>query len=253
MCPTRPAPSIAPTPGIPPPRRAVGGPPVAPLARAALAGLALMLACRAAGLPGGAAGWAAAAALYLAGVAAVARLMRRHYPHDRLGPGNLVTLLRGALVAALLAPLAGGAASGLPVALLGGLALALDGVDGWLARRSGLASDFGARFDVEVDAALALILSLHALAGGGIGAEVLALGVMRYGFVAAGAAWPWLRAPLPPRRSRKAICVVQLAALLVLQLPGLPVEAAVWLTRGAAAALAWSFAVDVLWLAAGRR
>ncbi|MFH7468205.1 CDP-alcohol phosphatidyltransferase family protein, partial [Pseudomonas syringae group genomosp. 7] len=77
------------------------------------------------------------------------------------------------------------------------------GVDGWLARRSGLVSRFGARFDMEVDAALALILSLHLLAGTAVGAEALVLGLARYAFVAAGLAWPWLSADLPPTDRRK--------------------------------------------------
>ena len=36
----------------------------------------------------------------------------------------------------------------------------LDGADGWLARRSGVSSAFGARFDGEVDAFLILALSV---------------------------------------------------------------------------------------------
>ena len=39
---------------------------------------------------------------------------------------------------------------------------ALDGVDGWLARRSGIASAFGARFDMEIDALLILVLAVLA-------------------------------------------------------------------------------------------
>jgi phosphatidylglycerophosphate synthase len=38
--------------------------------------------------------------------------------------------------------------------------LALDGLDGWLARRFGLASAYGARFDMEVDGFLILVLAL---------------------------------------------------------------------------------------------
>ena len=131
-------------------------------------------------------------------------------------------------------------------------ALALDGLDGWLARRSGLASAFGARFDMEVDAALALILALHALAGTAVGPEVLLLGLARYAFVAAMAPWPWLARPLPQRFRRKAVCVLQLAALIVLLLPPLPPEAAVTLARIATVALAYSFGADILWLARHR-
>ena len=41
------------------------------------------------------------------------------------------------------------------------VALALDGVDGQVARRTGTVSALGARFDMEVDAFLVLVLSVH--------------------------------------------------------------------------------------------
>lgn len=243
MCDARPALSVAARPQAP------AFPPAAQAALCVLAGIALMQLCRAVGLPGDAAGWWVASGLYLAGSALVVRLMRRFYPHDRIGGCNAVTILRGALVAALLPPLLlPGGAAGIAVASVGAAALALDGVDGWLARRSGLVSDFGARFDMEVDAALALILSLHVLTGTEVGAEVLLLGLTRYVFVFAGAVWPALTAPLPQRFRRKLICVLQLAALVVLQLPGLPADVAIWLARAAGVALLWSFAVDIFWL-----
>ena len=37
---------------------------------------------------------------------------------------------------------------------------ALDGVDGWLARRRGMSSAFGARFDMEIDALLVQVLAI---------------------------------------------------------------------------------------------
>lgn len=223
------------------------------LNRAGLAGLAV-LACGCVILPTeGVWGWTLPVLLFLSLYLLVAALMRRHYPHPRFGPANSVTLIRAAMACSLLAPLVSGAATGWAVALIAGAALILDGVDGWLARRSGLASDFGARFDMEVDALLALLLAVHAYLGTAAGAEVLALGLMRYVFVAAALPWPFLAQPLPPRWRRKAICVVQLAALIVLQLPGLPADAAITLTRLALALVLWSFAVDVLWLRAHQR
>lgn len=217
------------------------------LAVAVAIGLAIHGATAVLILDGGRTIWPAAAT-FLLGAAIVAEGMRRHYPHDRVGACNIVTLARLALALALLAPLAGGAAAGWMVAAVAGVALTLDGVDGFLARRSGLVSDFGGRFDMEVDAALALVLALHALAAGPLGPEVLVLGVMRYAFVAGGAIWPWIRAPLPPSLARKTVCVLQLAALIALQLPPLPPEAATLLARLAALALSWSFGRDLLWL-----
>jgi phosphatidylglycerophosphate synthase len=131
-------------------------------------------------------------------------------------------------------------------------ALALDGVDGRLARRLGQASAFGARFDMETDAATVLALSLLVWLCGQAGPWVLAIGLMRYIFVGVGRVWPALAAPLPPKKRRQAICVAQMAALILALVPSVPSEWASPLCLAAVAALAYSFAVDVAWLLGGR-
>jgi phosphatidylglycerophosphate synthase len=196
--------------------------------------------------------WALSALVYAGSAAVVGDFLRRTYPHARLGLCNVVTLARLVIVTALAAALFAGGAGAWTFVALAGVALALDGVDGWLARRHGLVSSFGARFDMETDAALALVLALHALAVGAAGPVVLVLGVMRYAFVAAAAVLPWLNAPLPERFSRKAVCVVQIAALIVIQVPGMPAAFTSGLVAVAAAALVWSFAVDIVHLWRGR-
>jgi phosphatidylglycerophosphate synthase len=185
---------------------------------------------------------------YALALGAAVYLMEKGYPHRALGLCNLVTLVRLVLVAALAVPLAAGTGGGEEVFALALVVLLLDGLDGWLARRAGLASAFGARFDMEVDSALALVLALHAWIGGAAGALVLVLGLPRYAFAAAGAVLPWLRAPLPERFSRKAVCVLQLGVLVVLQLPALPGWLTATLVAAAALALVWSFWRDVVWL-----
>lgn len=177
----------------------------------------------------------------------VAFLVLRHYPHDRFGSCNAVTLARAAMVVALLAMLWSGA-RGWDVMLVATIALSLDGVDGWLARRHGLTSDFGARFDMETDAALAMVLAAHVWFGGMTGPEVLLLGMMRYGFVLAFWPFPWLAAALPQRFGRKVVCVIQIAALILLQMPGLMPGQAQVVAWCAVLALIWSFGRDVLWL-----
>lgn len=170
----------------------------------------------------------------------------------RFGLANQVTLLRAGLVClAGGALLASGQAPDISWSLAGliAAALSLDALDGWLARRLGLTSAFGARFDIEIDALLLLILALLVWQAGRVDAWVLAIGLLRYGFVLAGRTRPWLRAPLPPSRRRKAICVQQGVTLLICLLP--PVTSSL---AGAAAALALStlvlsFALDVHWLA----
>lgn len=193
------------------------------------------------------------AALWLAltgyglGTGLVLILMRRGYPHDTLGSCNVATLARLALTAALIAPLAAEAAPW-GVFAVAAIALSLDGIDGWLARRGGLMSDFGARFDMEVDSALALILALNAWAAGSAGAIVLLIGLPRYAFAAASLAFPWLDGPLPERFSRKAVCVIQIATLIALQLPPVAASVANPVVAALAVALVWSFGRDVLWL-----
>jgi len=190
---------------------------------------------------------ALAMAGYVTGAALTLLLLRRGYPHGDLGLCNLVTLTRLAIASALLAPLLAPSSSwavlGVAVA-----ALALDGLDGWLARRQGRVSTFGARLDMEVDAALSLILALNAWASGAVGAGVVLLGLPRYGYLAAGLVLPWMARPLPERFGRKLVCVLQMTVLIALQAPdlGAPLQAA--LVAGAALAIAWSFGRDVLWL-----
>jgi phosphatidylglycerophosphate synthase len=185
---------------------------------------------------------------------AVAGLGRWH-PYPRIGAANLITGGR-ALVLALVAGVALAPetpASSWPLVMIAVAGASADVVDGILARRSGMASRFGARFDMEVDALLVLVLSILAWRAAGVGPWIVAAGVMRYVFVAAGSAWPWLNASLPPSRRRQAVCVAQIAALIVAVVPGLPLTAASLVSVAGLLLLGWSFAADVLWLAGHHR
>ena len=178
-------------------------------------------------------------------------------PWPGLGAANRVTVGRAALVLSLaaLVPHAQALASaglwwiiGMAIA-----ALCLDGVDGLVARRTGTGTAFGARFDMELDSILMLVLAALVWRTGRLDAWILLLGAPRYLFVAAGWLLPWLRAPLPQRLRRKAGCVAQGVALVVCLAPIVPGDLA---AAGAAltlALLAGSFAVDVRWLFDRRR
>jgi phosphatidylglycerophosphate synthase len=61
--------------------------------------------------------------------------------------------------------------------------LCLDGLDGYLARRSGDASEFGAYFDMEVDAFIVLLACLELFQRERLGPWVLVGGALRYGYV----------------------------------------------------------------------
>jgi phosphatidylglycerophosphate synthase len=170
------------------------------------------------------------------------------------GVANLITASRAVLVVAIAGA---GLASATPrtagvVVAVGTVAALLDLADGWVARRTGTASPFGARFDMEVDAALVLVLSALVWRNGVTGPWVLASGLMRYAFVALARPWPWLARPLPPSRRRQAVCVVQIIALLVALAPVVPPALAWAVALAGLVVLGWSFAVDVAWLAARR-
>jgi|SoiMethySBSTD1v2_1073268.scaffolds.fasta_scaffold129634_4 phosphatidylglycerophosphate synthase len=173
-----------------------------------------------------------------------------HHPFPHFGAANFVTMLRVALVAGV-AGLIGEPPSEriawLAVAVVVTVAV-LDGVDGWLARRSGEISAFGARFDMEVDAALILILSILVWLHGKAGMWVMACGLMRYGFVAAGWVLPWMAGPLRSTMRGKSVAVAQFTGLGAALLPVVPVPFSTLIAGGTLATLVWSFAVDIAWL-----
>jgi phosphatidylglycerophosphate synthase len=191
------------------------------------------------------------AAAVFATIAVVAASFRRaHHPFPRFGAANQITAVR-AIVVALIAGLVGEPRRPemAAAAVAGGLlATLLDGVDGWAARRTGMASDFGARFDMEVDALLILTLAVLVWQYGKAGVWVLLSGLLRYLFLAAGWLVPWLRQPLPPSRRRQTICVVQIAGLLLALWPAVTTPASAAVAAIALLALCYSFVVDTLWL-----
>ncbi|MFJ5260330.1 CDP-alcohol phosphatidyltransferase family protein [Streptomyces sp. NPDC088387] len=165
------------------------------------------------------------------------------------GPANRVTLGRATLVGGVTALVAESFESAPQVSLLVGLtavALILDGVDGKVARRTGTSSALGARFDMEVDAFLILVLSVYLSMS--LGPWVLLIGGMRYAFVAAARVWPWLNAPLPPSTARKTVAALQGVFLLIAGADVLPQAANAAVVALALALLIWSFGRDVLWL-----
>jgi len=208
-------------------------------------------------LPLGWRGWVVAFSCYALIATFVLLDLARHAPHQRFGMANSVTLTRATLTA-LLWGLVGETMPG-PFAVDQGLgwllagaataALLLDGVDGWIARRSGMVSKFGADFDLEVDCLFVLALSLLVYAAGRAGPWVLSNGLIRYVFVGAGWLWPILAAPLQPLRRRKVICVIQGAVLIATLVPIVPEEAAPPICLAALALLFYSFGADVVWLA----
>jgi phosphatidylglycerophosphate synthase len=199
------------------------------------------------------AGWVVGATCAVITNAALARGLCR-YSADRLGPADWVTLARATLAIGVAALIADSFDQSAPVTLLvslTALALALDAVDGWVARRTRTTATLGAHFDAEVDAFLILILSVYVARS--VGAWVLAVGAARYVFLAAG--WPlsWMREPLPPRYWRKVVAATQgivLTSAVADVLPRALTQAALVV---ALVLLAESFGRDVWWLRSHRR
>lgn len=191
-----------------------------------------------------------AAAMFATMMTVAIGAMDPHHPFARFGPANHVTLVRAGLMTLAASLIPGPVGS--DVAWVGvcvtAVMAALDGLDGWLARRSRMVSAFGARFDMETDALLILVLSLLVWRHQKAAIWVLGCGLMRYAFVAAGWLLPWLSRPLRSTRRAKAVTVGQFAALGAALAPVVPGS---WSSLAAAAALTalvWSFAIDVRFL-----
>lgn len=181
----------------------------------------------------------------------------KHHPFERFGAANRITLCRLASVSLLVAWAAHGASSGgglTPTAVpwqawllfsVVAVTALLDAFDGAMARRAGMSSDFGARFDMETDAAFILVLCVLVWQSGVTGPWILVAGLMRYAFVAAAQVWPWLGVRLPPSWRRQAVCVVQVVVLVLALAPVTPVLLALVLNVCSLALLTLSFATDV--------
>jgi phosphatidylglycerophosphate synthase len=193
-------------------------------------------------------GWAVGVGCGVVLIAAVARGLARDGA-DVLGPADLVTLTRALLACSVAALVADSFLQGTATPALIALtvvALSLDAVDGWVARRTRTASVFGARFDGEADAFLILVLSVYVARS--LGAWVLAIGAARYVFALAGWGLPWLRGQLPFRYWRKVVAATAGTALAVAAADVAPR----WMTYAALALalglLTESFGRDVWWL-----
>jgi phosphatidylglycerophosphate synthase len=101
-------------------------------------------------------------------------------PQGRFGEANALSIVRLVIVLALPSLAALGPHAVLVTAIT---IAALDGVDGWLARRLKLASEFGEYLDKETDAFFMLVLCLLLYGSGRLGAWILLPGLLRYGFV----------------------------------------------------------------------
>lgn len=196
----------------------------------------------------------AAGTTYAVVVAVLLIVGLRRSGRAALGPADHVTEARTLLVGLVTALIVESFRGPVSVPLLvsmAAVALALDAVDGRVARRTGTASSFGARFDIEADSFLALALSVYVAVT--LSPLALAIGLMRYLFLAAAYAMPWLNDPLPVKRSRKLIGAMQGIVLVVAAAGVVPDPVMIALIGLSLALQLFSFGRDVVWLAASTR
>lgn len=196
-----------------------------------------------------AAGWAAGLVYLVVSSALVSRGLGRRGA-QRLGAANAVTATRSTLIGVVTAVVVTSLTQPVSALLLVGIVvptLALDAVDGWVARRTGSASPLGARFDMEADAFLLLVLCAYDVRI--VGAWILAIGLMRYAYVAVGWALPWMRAAVPLRYWRKVVTAVCGIALTLVATGLLPSPFEVLAGLVALGLLVESFGRDIIWLA----
>jgi hypothetical protein len=171
-----------------------------------------------------------------------------HFGADHLTRADQVTLARAAFVAVVAALVADSFVKSVSVAMLVSLAavaLVLDAVDGWVARRT-VTGSLGAKLDGEVDAFLILVLSIYVARS--TVAWVLLIGAARYAFAAAEWALPWMREQLPPRYWRKFVAAIQGIVLTVAAANVMPSAVTCVSLAAALVLLAESFGRDAWWL-----
>jgi phosphatidylglycerophosphate synthase len=196
----------------------------------------------------GAVGWVTG---LVTGSAAAALLVtaRRRSDQPTILPADWVTLARTILIAGVTGLVADSFSR--PVSItalvtLSAIALALDAVDGQVARRTGTATPLGGRIDGETDAFLILVLSI--VVSQDYGGWVLVIGAARYAFLLAGWLIPWLAAPLPPRYWRKVVAAIEGIVLTVAASGVTSRRVGMIAVAVALLLLAESFGRDVIWL-----
>jgi phosphatidylglycerophosphate synthase len=137
----------------------------------------------------------------------------RWTPAGSFGPANAVTAIRLSMIGCLCAMgLRGvGPASALLVLVI----FALDGLDGWLAKRGGHAAAFGASFDMECDALLVLVCCLVLYLNRRLGAFILLPGFLRYLYAIAIACFPRGALEAPASRAGRYVFSVFAVSMIV--------------------------------------
>jgi len=128
--------------------------------------------------------------------------------------------------------------------------LILDGLDGYIARKRQEQTEFGAFFDMEVDAFLAACLSLVLVFEFQFSPLVLFAGLMRYYFLLLKKILGWQNRPTPKMRGVRLFAVLYFISLISPFV--LPIEIARWVVYAGIAIIVFSFGRELVILSSYR-
>lgn len=205
------------------------------------------LAHTALGFPSAALG--VAASIFVLFMGFISFWLPEHAPRTSLGTANRITIYRAALVANLAAASVYPsliASQGVVLTAVMATAFALDGVDGWIARRFDQASRFGARLDQELDALFTLVLAFTLFRMEVAGAWILIAGAWHYFYQGLRSSFSTFRIALPFSHRRRIICGVAVGSLIVASSPFLSPGSAETLALAAVLLLSISFLIDIV-------
>jgi glycosyltransferase 2 family protein len=134
-------------------------------------------------------------------------------PDGGFGVPNLITTLRLGLTMGLLFFYQH--QEGIVLAVVALSNILLDAVDGWLARRTGQSSEFGAHYDIEADALLVLTLTVILFGRGVAGSWVILAGLWRYLYVLAPACFPTPVGQAPRSRHGRIMYVLMIVCFML--------------------------------------
>jgi phosphatidylglycerophosphate synthase len=122
---------------------------------------------------------------------------------------------------------------------------ALDGLDGWLAKRGGHAAAFGACFDMECDALLVLVCTMLLYFQQRLGAFILLPGFLRYLYAIAIAYLPETGLGPPPSRIGRYVFSLFAVSMIVSLWPVEPIHRP--LSMLATLLMVYSFGRALVW------
>ena len=227
--------------------------------RELLAGLVtLVLATLALGLLGlsGPVHISIAVLVYLGISSAIYAGLALHLPHVTFGPANRISLARGiiiSLMAGLVLNMPSEALAGWVVFAMTITALILDGLDGAVARRTGMASPLGARLDGELDGLMTLVLCLLIYFSDRADAIVLLSGALHYVFLGASRLGMLPDVDLPQSFRRQCLGVCSVFLLVLCCVPLIGQSASIVLAGTSAALLLISFSIDFIFVLSNRK